>query len=72
MVVSHFKDAVCWHFGYRLCLGHFVPSQGRWRKFFANYMNDPSGLHLSPTASVVNDSVTHEAASYKAAVMMGL
>jgi Serine hydrolase (FSH1) len=39
-----------------LWLGHFVPSQSAWRKFFANYMNDPSGQHPSPNASVLVNS----------------
>jgi len=42
--------------------GHFVPSQSSWRKIFANYMNDPSGQHPSPSASggLVNSQLSAE------------
>ena len=58
-----------------LCLGHFVPSQGSWRKFLANYMTDPNGPHASPlNASVVvqSEDASHQAGSDKASLMMKL
>jgi hypothetical protein len=55
--------------------GHFVPSKGNWRKFLVNYMKDPLGLHLSPTASSSASAGVTEASghgNYKSALMMKL
>ncbi|KAF8806661.1 FSH1-domain-containing protein [Phlegmacium glaucopus] len=54
--------------------GHFVPSQGSWRKFLANYMSDPSEPHPSPSVGAVNSEsdASRQAGSYRAAVMTNL
>lgn len=55
--------------------GHFVPSKGNWRKFLVNYMKDPLGPHMSPTAtSGANAGVTETNGhgNYKSALMMKL
>jgi len=55
--------------------GHFVPSKGNWRKFLVNYMKDPLGPHVSPTAFSGDSAGVTEASghgSYKSALMMKL
>lgn len=58
-----------------LLSGHFVPSKGNWRKFLVNYMKDPLGPHMSPTApSGASAGVTEASGhgSYKSALVMRL
>ena len=54
-----------------------MPSKGNWRKFLVNYMKDPLGPHVSPTAfSGESAGVTEASVSghgnYKSALMMKL
>lgn len=55
--------------------GHFVPSKGNWRKFLVNYMKDPLGPHVSPTAPSGDSAGVTEASghgNYKSALMMSM
>lgn len=52
-----------------------MPSKGNWRKFLVNYMKDPLGQHVSPTAPSGASAGVIEASghgNYKSALMMKL
>jgi len=52
-----------------------VPSKGNWRKFLVNYMKDPLGQYVSPTAPSGASAGVIQASghgNYKSALMMKL